>query len=157
MFVDSTSALNRVRSDALGPGQRFAVAAIEVCSRISARENEVTIRWVPAHSDAKGNKVADECAKSAATGDAPVGESLEGYSDEISLSRMTRVAAGARSRETAEWISGHVRAEQRYRPPSGRGLRRPQLRRVRKTLAGRYYQLLSGHAAAGSHLRRVKR
>ena len=33
-----------------------------------------------------------------------------------------------------------------YRTPSGRGLRRPQLRRVRKTLAGRYYQLLPGHA-----------
>lgn len=31
----------------------------------------------------------------------------------------------------------------------GAGLRRPQLRRVKKTLAGRYYQLLSDHAVAG--------
>ena len=29
-------------------------------------------------------------------------------------------------------------------PPPGRGLRRPQLRKVRKALAGRYYKLLSG-------------
>ena len=70
MFVNSTSAINRVRDDALGPGQRFGVAAIEVCSRILARDNEVTIRWVPAHSGASGNEVADEYAKSAATGDA---------------------------------------------------------------------------------------
>ena len=31
VFVDSTSAINWVRDDALGPGQCFAVAAIEVC------------------------------------------------------------------------------------------------------------------------------
>ena len=35
--------------------------------------------------------------------------------------------------------------------PPGRGLRRPQLRRVRETLAGHYYERLSGHAAAGTH------
>ena len=29
------------------------------------------------------------------------------------------------------------------------------LARVRKELAGRFYQLLSGHAAAAEHLRRV--
>ena len=63
---------------------------------------------------------------------------------------MTRVATEARSRETADWIREHVRPERKYRPPPGRGLR-PQLRRVRKTLAGRYYQLLSGHAATGTH------
>ena len=37
-------------------------------------------------------------------------------------------ATEARPRATAEWISGHVRAG-RYRPPSGRGLRRKRLRR----------------------------
>ena len=37
-------------------------------------------------------------------------------------------------------------------PPGGSGLRRKALRRVRKPLVGRYYQLLSGHAAIGSFL-----
>ena len=82
-------------------------------------------------------------AKAAAVGSAP-GEVSEGYRKETSLSHMTRVATEARSRETAEWITGRVRAERRHRSPSGRGLHRPQLRRVRKTLAGRYYQLLAG-------------
>ena len=58
-------------------------------------------------------------------------------------------ATEARSRETAEWISEHERAERRYRSPSGRGLRRSQLRRLRKMLAGRYCQLLASHAATG--------
>ena len=35
-----------VMDDALGPGQNFASAAIEVCDRLHARENEVAISWV---------------------------------------------------------------------------------------------------------------
>ena len=119
MFVDSTSAISRVGDDAPGPSQRFAVAAIEVCSRILARDNDVTIRWAPAHSGARGNKVANEYTKNTVTDDAPVEEIPEGFSDETSLSHMTRVAAEARSRETAEWISEHVRAERLYNHPPG--------------------------------------
>ena len=47
VFVDSTSAITRVGDDALGPGQRYAVAAIEACSCILSRDNSVTIRWAP--------------------------------------------------------------------------------------------------------------
>ena len=71
-----------VRGDTIGPGQRFAAAAIEVCTRILARDNEVTIRWVPAHSGASGNEVADEHTKAAATGDAPSEEIPDGYHNE---------------------------------------------------------------------------
>ena len=49
-----------------------------------------------------------------------------------------------------------MRPERRHRPPAGRGFRRLQLRRVRETLAGRYYQLLSGHAATGTHRLRFR-
>ena len=118
MFVDSTSAIDRVRDDALGTGQRFAVAAIEVCSQVLARDSEVTIRWVPAHSEASGNEVADKYAKAAAIGSALGEEVLGGYREETSVSHITRAATETRSRETTEWISGHVRAERRYRPPS---------------------------------------
>ena len=62
---------------------------------------------------------------------------------------MTRVSTEARSRTAAEWITSSVSASRRYRPPTGSGLRRKQLRRARKEVAGRYYQLLSGHAAIG--------
>ena len=111
VFVDSISAITRVRGDALGPGQRFAVAAIGVCSRILTRDNEVTARWVPTHSGAVGNEVADRYAKSAAIGEDSVEEIPEGCPAETPLSHLTRVATEARSRETAEWISGHVRPE----------------------------------------------
>ena len=111
VFADSTAALDRVRSDTRGPGQHFAVAAIEACARLLARDNEVTVRWVPAQSGASGNEVADEYAKAAAIGEAP-GEGIpEGYRKEASLSHITRAATESRSREAVEWASEHVRAE----------------------------------------------
>ena len=48
IFADSAAAIERVRSDAIVPGQRFAVAAIEVGTRLVSRGNEVAIHWVPA-------------------------------------------------------------------------------------------------------------
>ena len=33
VFVDSTAAIDQVRTNALGPVQRFAIAAMEVCDR----------------------------------------------------------------------------------------------------------------------------
>ena len=154
VFVDSTAAMDRVRGDALSPSQRFAVAAIEVYSRLRTQDNEVTVRRVSAYSWASGNEVADEYAKAASIGSAPGEEIPEGYCEETP-SPMTRVATETRSRETAEWIAEHMRAGRRYRHPSGRGLRRTQLRHARKTLARRYYLLLVGYAAIRSHLLRI--
>lgn len=59
IFADSTASIDRARSDALGPGQQWARAAIEVCSCIMSKDNEVTILWVPAHSGIEGNEEAD--------------------------------------------------------------------------------------------------
>lgn len=70
---------------------------------------------------------------------------------------MSRVTTEARSRAAVGWISGHVSAERRYRPPPGRGICRQPLRRTKKELAGRFYQFLSSHAAIGSHLHRLGR
>ena len=101
--------------------------------------------------------MADQYAKDAATGRDPGEELPEGYAGETSLAHMTRVTTEARSRATTDWITEHVRPGRRYRPPPGKGVRRTQLRSVKKTLAGRYYQLLSGHAEMGTHRHRFGR
>ena len=59
VFVDSTATIDRVKTDATGPGQRFAVASMEVCTWILARDNDVTICWAPAHHGITGNEKAD--------------------------------------------------------------------------------------------------
>lgn len=66
---------------------------------------------------------------------------------------MTKAATGAWSRPTGQWISKHVGPERKHRPSPGKGLRRKQLRRTRKSIASRYYQLLLGHAAIGPYLK----
>ena len=120
IFVDSTSAITRVRDDARGPGQRFGVAAIEVETRLAAAGNTVTIRWVPAHAGAEGNEVADQYAKDAALAEPLERGCQEGYAEETSLAHMTRVATEARSKATTDWITEHVRPGRRYRPLLGR-------------------------------------
>ena len=115
-----------------------------------SRDNEATLLWAPAHSGIVGNEVADSYAEEAASGQQ---HSVPGELRwEASLSHLSRVATENRSRATAQWISEHVRPERRYWPPVGSGLRRQALRRVRKSLASRYYELLSDHAAIGSFL-----
>ena len=76
------------------------------------------------------------------------------YLGEASPYYLTRKTTEARSRASSEWIRGHVRKERRHRPPPGGRLRKG-LGKVRKELAGRFYQLLSGHAATDPHLARI--
>ena len=64
---------------------------------------------------------------------------------------MTRVTTEGKTRGATRWASGHVKSSQRCRPPKGASLC-PELRKERKGLAGRFYQLLSRHAATGAYL-----
>ena len=99
VFVDSTPAIDRVRTDAIRPDQRFAIAAMEVCGWVLARDSEVTIRWVPAHHGITGNEKADEFAKAAASRTAPCNADVpDELRWEASLSHMTGPATEDRSR-----------------------------------------------------------
>ena len=53
-------------TDDVGPGQFLARAAVEVCSRVVGRDNEVTVLWVPAHVGIARNEEADRLAREAA-------------------------------------------------------------------------------------------
>lgn len=70
MFVDPTAATGGVRTDAIGSGQRFASAAMEVCPRVLPRGSEFTARWVPVYHAIASNERADEYSRAAAEGSA---------------------------------------------------------------------------------------
>ena len=150
VFSDCQPAIRRALSDALGPGQQWARAIIEVATRLIDCGNEVLLLWVPAHVGVEGNEVADGMAKEAAAGQ------MYGVPDQVrwqaSLPHLSRRATERRSADTSRWIAEHVRPERRYAPRGGPGFRKRAMRRVRKSIAQRYYQLLSGHAATGSFL-----
>ena len=67
---------------------------------------------------------------------------------------MIRVATEEdRPRATVQWIREHTEPKRKYKPSPGRGVRRKLLLRAPKSIASRYYQLLSGHTAIGPYLK----
>ena len=44
IFSDSQAAIQRIRTDTIGPGQQWVRAAMEVHARLTTRGNEVTVR-----------------------------------------------------------------------------------------------------------------
>ena len=70
---------------------------------------------------------------------------------QVSLSCLA-MTAEARTQCTRAQRASRVRESHRYRPLKGGGIR-PGLRREKKEVASRFFQLASGHAAIGSYLR----
>ena len=144
-FSDSTPAIERAVTDRAGPGQALARAIIELEELLVS----VTTRWTPAYKGVEGNEVADSYAKWAAESHHDPVERT--YLQEASLAHFVRKTTEARSQCTREWIRSHVKSGWRHSPPmSGRILQ--DLRKERKEIAIRYFQLLSGHAVIGPHL-----
>ena len=138
----------------------MAIRAIEIAERITRRGNTITIRWTPAHVGVEGNERADRTAKDAAT--LPP---LEGTRGRFSLAYQKRKI---REGVTKGWIEDTKRRMGKnndngngsgkrgaYREP-GREARpriRRELRKARKGVASRFFQLLSGHAMIAPFLK----
>ena len=152
IFSDSQAAIARVRYDDCRPAQALARAVVDFSCELHQRGNSITIRWAPSREGVEGNEQADTLAKRAAEGKG--NRASPKYLREASLSHLTRKSTEARTKAAGDWIQDHVCRERRYRP-TPRGKLRKGLGKVRKELAGRFYQLLSGHAAIGPHLKRV--
>lgn len=99
VFAGSASAINRVASDRLGPGQQLAVEAIEACDRLTSRGNPAPIRCAPTHPGIEGNEMADLYAKCAAENAGDATDSS--YLQETSLAHMTRMTTEARASNTS--------------------------------------------------------
>ena len=155
IFTDSVAAMRRVIDDAPRPGQHMAVRAIDFAERIVQRGGSVTIRWIPAHRGVEGNERADQAAKEAAV--LPPPRATRGIFNLAFLNR------GVSERMVRCWVSDtRARAGVGRDPDRGayalpsRGARpgiRPALRRAKKSVAARFFQLLSGHAMIAPFLR----
>ena len=98
--------------------------------------------------------MADDWAKGAA--ESPMDAVPREYLHGISLAHMTRMATENLPAGVRKWIVDRVKSERPYILPMGPKLRKG-LRHERKALAGGYYQLLSGHAATGDCLHKIRK
>lgn len=62
VFSGSVTAISQTTTDGAGPGQRFAIAVIEVGERIQTQGNDVTIPWTPNMADVWANAAAESPA-----------------------------------------------------------------------------------------------
>jgi ribonuclease HI len=149
IFADSTSAIQRCKTDHLGAGQQFARATIKWSEDLASRGCTLTIRWVPSHANIEGNETADVWAKEAATCEMDAVDKT--YLNETSVAFMTRKATENRSDGTKKWVKEKSSKRTQYQPPKKKGMRKA-LMKERKSVASRYYQLLTGHAITASYL-----
>ena len=152
IFSDSQAAISRVQHGRCGPAQALAKAVIATVDEMDRRGNTLSIRRTPSHEGIEENEQADAMAGTTAEGKEE--KASQGYLQEASLSHLTRKVTEAISEATKAWIRDCVGRRHPYRPPPGGKLRKV-LARMRKEVASRFYQLLSGHAATAEHLMRV--
>jgi ribonuclease HI len=104
IFADAQSALQRCATDADRPGQALAWAIIGWGQSIMARDNTITLRWVPGHKGVAGNEKADEYAKRGARNPRDGTPYSRRHQNVASAAFLKRAAAETRREETAAWI-----------------------------------------------------
>ena len=118
--------------------------------RVIDQGNSVTIRWTPARMRVEGNERADRVAKDAAS-PPPLRATRRHFSLSFLRRRSTERATQAWRKDIEERNGGR----RTFHLPTARsrpGIL-PQLRRVSKGLAARFFQLLSGHAMTAPFLK----
>jgi ribonuclease HI len=67
IFSDSQTALTSILKPRIQSGQHIITAILESLEKLRARQVNITLRWVPAHSGVIGNEKAHQAAQSAAS------------------------------------------------------------------------------------------
>jgi len=146
IFTDAQAAIARMTHDEPGPGQTYAIQARQAIAILRKQDPsvEIELRWCPAHKGIPGNEVADKWAKLAASEPDDHGVEWMTLADGTWLPvRPTSLAH--LGRKPGRGVSGDV-----LRKKSKPG---PTPARAEKRTASRYYQLNSGHALMGVHLK----
>ena len=151
------------RRSAPTAGQAMAIRGIIGATRTHRSGATISIHWVPGHMGVTGNEIADQWASEAAarelgaSREVRLGLTRPNHSPAVSSRSFLR--AVLRRRAMDEWreeiISKKKRGGRPYQVPTAGSVPRvPRaLRRTKKSLASRFFQLSSGHAMIAPFLR----
>jgi len=117
IFTDTQAAIQRMSTEELGPGQKYAVEARQHITTLRRAVLDITIeiRWCPAYKGVEGNEKADEWARLAA--DEPDTQGVEGwtYSDQSeetllpkSLTNIRREISEKKWMKARQWAGGRT-------------------------------------------------
>ncbi|KAI0999672.1 hypothetical protein K3495_g8523 [Podosphaera aphanis] len=154
IWLDSCAAIKRMQHLEPGPGQWLACQIRRRMEDLKKYHITVYIHWVPRHAGIEENELADRTAKEAAKHGTRPRERF------TSLAHMMRRITERKREECHKWFN----MEQRKRKSESRNTYKLVNKnhtvdriasKARKKLAGRYYQLKSGHAFKSEFLHRI--
>lgn len=156
VWLDSRSAINRIKNLAAGPGQWLARRIYDNTRTLLEYGINVEICWIPGHAKIEGNERADRAAKEAAENGQ---HCLERFA---SLSYISGLITERKWKESRIWfIKEHRRREaisrDTYKLTHTNQSLDPIVARSSKPLSSRYYQLKSNHAFTGAYLYRINK
>jgi len=152
VFSDSQAAIRRTVHLDPGPGLQLARAINEHTTALRAHGIEAAIHCVPGHSDIPGNEVADRQANKARE---DRGCTVRQRIYTSAANRAKRISKG-RTAAKAVWEADKCSKHYGYRLKGKAGSKRSVPMTSVKSLAARFYRLMSGHAPTGSYLKRFE-
>jgi hypothetical protein len=155
IYTDSSAALRRMQDANPGPGQRITKTIVERERILRHARWKIEYHWLPGHSKVEGNEVADKAAKDAAQNLRTQGTThLTRKERYTSLPRLHRTTKEKKWSDTKSWLKEIINNRPNYIPPRQQKPD-PAAMATLKRLASRYYQLKTGHAITGEHLKRI--
>ena len=147
IFVDSLSAIQRLRYTRPGPGQAVTTTIHRQATHLQRLNIELHIAWVPGHVQIQGNEIADRLAKQGSKLHCPVSQQTTSHAF---------LRRSIRQQTLIDWNTQWERRSTALAfPGSPRRIVLPSLAHCSKNLASRLIQIRSGHGFFNAYLARI--